>query len=259
MKSTIYVLVDPRKGEEYRYVGKTRTKLAKRLKGHIYDAVKRVKKHTHKLHWLRKLISEGIEPEILLIEITDSVQENKREIYWIAKLREEGHKLTNSTDGGDSVEHTEEVRRKISEANKGENNPNYGKRGKDAPMFGKTHSKELREKMSKAWTGEGNPKYGMGESMKGENNPFYGKHHTEDTKRKISESHIGTPSAMKGRHHSEETKQKLRQIAKLRIKSFPNPMQGKHHSEKTKRKMSEAAKRREATKRSEATKAENSS
>lgn len=30
-----------------------------------------------------------------------------------------------------------------------------------------------------------------GDKLKGENNPFYGKHHTEETKKRISESHKG--------------------------------------------------------------------
>lgn len=49
---------------------------------------------------------------------------------------------------------------KFSELNSGENNPMYGKRGKDASCFGRT----------------------------GEKHPMYGKHHTEETKKKISEA-----------------------------------------------------------------------
>lgn len=242
MKSKIYALVDPRKKEEYRYVGKTAKSLSKRLSGHLCDV--KTSKCTHKIHWIRKLLREGISPMVVLIEIVDSTLENAREIYWIAKFREEGHKLTNGTDGGEGVKCTEEVRRKMRKANKGKNNPNYGKRGRDAPMFGKTHSKELKEKMSKAWIGEGNPKYDNGDSIRGEKNPFYGKHHTEETKRKISESNKGKPGRMKGKHHSEETKRKLSEKAKMRMQVSPNPMQGKHHSDETKLKISKAAQAR---------------
>lgn len=247
MQSTIYVLVDPRRKEEYRYVGKTGRSLSARLSGHLGDAKK--SKSTHKTHWIRKLLRERVVPAIISLEVVDPALENEREIYWIDKLKKEGHKLTNSTNGGDrGVEYTEEVRRKISKALSGENNPNYGKRGEGTPMFGKTHSKELKDKMSKKWTGKGNPKYGKGDSIKGENNPFYGKCHSEETKHKISVSNRGKPGHMKGKHHSEETKQKLRDAAKERLSLQANPMQGKHHSEETKLKISKKAKERWAKK-----------
>lgn len=80
------------------------------------------------------------------------------------------------------------------------------------PLYGKHHTEETRRKIS--------------EATKDENNPFYGKHHSEDTKRKISE-------ATKGKHLSKETRRKISEARK-----------GKHLSEETKRKISEAAKRR---------------
>lgn len=40
--------------------------------------------------------------------------------------------------------------------------------------------------------------------------PRRGRPHTEETKRKISKSHMGLPGPMKGRKHSKETKQKIR-------------------------------------------------
>lgn len=57
------------------------------------------------------------------------------------------------------------------------------------------------------------------QSVSGENNPFFGKTHTEETKRKISESRKGKryPNlslAMKGRIASNETKQKLSKARK---------------------------------------------
>ena len=46
--------------------------------------------------------------------------------------------------------HTEEARKKLSQAKKGENNPQYGKRGKDAPMYGKHHTEETKQKIARA-------------------------------------------------------------------------------------------------------------
>jgi hypothetical protein len=46
----------------------------------------------------------------------------------------------------------------------------------------------------------------MSEKFSGENNPFYGKHHSEETKKKISESRkgklIGKNHPMYGKNHS---------------------------------------------------------
>lgn len=65
----------------------------------------------------------------------------------------------------------------------------------------------------------------------GENNPFYGRHHSEETRKRISESHKGKETWMKGKHHSEESRKKI-SIAKS------NP------SEETRRKISESNKGR---------------
>ena len=53
------------------------------------------------------------------------------------------------------------------------------------------------------------------EDMKGENNSFYGKHHSEETKRKMSE-------AKKGRTLSEETRRKMSEV----LKGENNPCYG---------------------------------
>jgi hypothetical protein len=89
--------------------------------------------------------------------------------------------LHNRTDGGDGASgaiKTLETRAKLSAANKGENNHNYGK----------THSPETRAKMSAA--------------LKGENHYFYGKTHSQKTKEKIGAS-------SKGKIISPETKAKM--------------------------------------------------
>ncbi len=70
----------------------------------------------------------------------------------------------NFTDGGEGMcgfTHSEKSKKKISDANSGENNPWYGKKRPE-------HSKR----------------------MSGENNPFYGKHHSEETKKKIGENQV---------------------------------------------------------------------
>lgn len=71
------------------------------------------------------------------------------------------------------------------------------------------------------------------EAKNDENNPFYGKHHSDETRRKLSESHKGQVPWNKGKHgiYSEDTRRKLSESNK-----------GHHHSEDTRKKMSESRK-----------------
>ncbi len=79
--------------------------------------------------------------------------------------------------------HTDETKRKMSEAQRGEKNH----------MFGKKLSEEHRQKIKEALTG---------------------KKHTEETKRKISEAQQGEKNHNFGKKLSEETKQKMSEANK---------------------------------------------
>ena len=80
---------------------------------------------------------------------------------------------------------SEETRKKLSEAKKGENNPN----------FGKTRSEESRRKIS--------------ESLKGRT-------FSEETRQKLSEAHKGKTSPRKGVTLSDESRKKMSDAAKCR-------------------------------------------
>lgn len=67
----------------------------------------------------------------------------------------------------------------------------------------------------------------MREVCLGENNPFYGKHHTEETKRKLSE-------ANKGKTRSEEVKKRLSEMNR----GEKNHFFGKTHTVEARQKMS---------------------
>lgn len=71
----------------------------------------------------------------------------------------------------------------------------------------------------------------MSESRGGEKNPMFGKHHSEETKRKISE---------RAKNISDETRRKMSEARKGK----PAHNKGKKMSEEARRKMSESAKRR---------------
>ena len=69
----------------------------------------------------------------------------------------------------------------------------------------------------------------LSEAMIGENNPMFGSHHSEETRKKISESKTG-------KHPSEETRKKMSEAQT----GEKNPWYGKHLSEEHKKKLSEA-------------------
>ena len=64
----------------------------------------------------------------------------------------------------------------------------------------------------------------------GDKNPFYGKHHSEETKKKLSEATRGHKNHL-GKKHSEETKRKISETKK-----------GRNFSEEHRRKISESLK-----------------
>jgi len=90
--------------------------------------------------------------------------------------------------------HTESAKQKISENHhdvSGENNPMFGKRGNLSPNYGKSHSEETKRKISEAtkgresvWKDKKRPEHS--ELMAGEGNPFYGKNHSDEARAKIS-------------------------------------------------------------------------
>jgi group I intron endonuclease len=84
--------------------------------------------------------------------------------------------------------HDDEAKKKISDANKGENHPN----------FGKTHSEETRANMSASHMGRTKSlehKANIGEALKGKNNPMFGR--------------TGKNHPMFGKTQSEETISKI--------------------------------------------------
>ena len=73
----------------------------------------------------------------------------------------------------------------------------------------------------------------------GENNPMYGKHHSEESKKKMSENRKGRPSPNKGVPQSEETKRKISNTLKGNTipeevrKKISNTLKGRTFSEET--------------------------
>ena len=162
MKTKIYTL--NASDGEIRYVGKTVQTLEHRLQAHLYDAKYGVK--DHRCNWIRSLLKKNELPTIHLLTEVEG-DGCKEEIEKIAYFRAKGTRLVNSTDGGEGTvgwHHPKEVKEKISEAQKGNKNHNYGKHP----------SPKTLEKMS--------------EVQKGSKNSFYGKHHSPKVLKEMSEA-----------------------------------------------------------------------
>lgn len=115
------------------------------------------------------------------------------ETYYIKELNTKAPNGYNLTDGGDGCKGyspSEETKKKMSEAHKGEINHFYGKH----------HSEETKRKIS--------------EAHKGKQSWNKGIKHTEETKKKISEIKKGKESWIKGKHHTEESKKKMSEAHK---------------------------------------------
>ena len=175
-KSVIYCIENIVNGKKY--VGQT-VDYRSRKRRHLW----KLRKGNHFNNYLQRSYNKYGEEnfKIYILEEVAKEELNDREIYWIDKLNsfDGGYNLTSGGDGGFEV--SEEVRRNISEANKG-----------------RIISEDHRMKLSEAAKGKNNPMYGK----KGENSPMYGKNHNEETKRKISE-------ANKGKARSEEARRKI--------------------------------------------------
>ena len=111
--------------------------------------------------------------------------------------------------------HTEETRKKMSEAKKGKFVSKKTRKKMSEAKKGKIISEETRKKIS--------------EAEKGEKNHNFGKHPSDETRRRISESKMG-------KIVSEETRKKISESNKGE-KSYNF---GKHPSDETRKKLSEA-------------------
>jgi hypothetical protein len=122
----LYILADPRSGF-VRYVGKTsRGDLGRRRREHLQPSSLRHK--THKNHWLRELLAEGVEPVVDLLEAHNTVEAlDAAETFFIDYLRYVGCDLTNLAAGGTGLRKgsrmSQETRRRMSEAHTGKTAP----------------------------------------------------------------------------------------------------------------------------------------
>lgn len=158
----IYALKEPCSGI-VRYIGKS-DNVSNRVRAHLEEA-KNSKKHSHRLHWLRGLISKEKVPQIEILEEVKKTEWSEREIYWIKWFRDIGCLLVNSTNGGEGnsgLKHSPEALERIRSAQVG-----------NKIWVGRKHSLESKQKMSLARIGNTN---------------CVGRIVSEETRRRISET-----------------------------------------------------------------------
>lgn len=171
MRNLIYGLKDPNT-LAIRYVGQSSTGM-RRPRSHFLPSSLRAQ--TYCARWIRRLSESGSLPEIVILEVVvDAHELSSAERWWIARLRSEGARLTNLTDGGEGMRGhraTPETRAKLSAARMGNRNAagNTNRRGKAASIetrarisaslvgtrrrVGKVHSTESKVRMSRSHGG----------------------------------------------------------------------------------------------------------
>ena len=208
------------------YIGKTENKPMSRWHqdGSGYKDEKEGKVPTIFWKAICKYGWDNFNHDILLkIECTNEeelrfwLQEWERYYIWNFDSYCKNGKGYNMTLGGDGV-------------SKGTKPWNYGKHG--------VYMEETLCKMSENRKGK----------CIGEENPFYGKKHTDESRKRMSDSQKrlydeGYVNPSKGLKRSEEARLKMSIAQKERLKDpTNNPMYGKHHSEETRQKLSESRK-----------------
>lgn len=135
----IYALCDP-DTSIVRYIGKS-DEPQKRYLNHLKD-----KKRTHKVNWIKSLKSHNKKPFLKIIEKVKKSLWEKAEKKWIKHYRNiYGNKLTNTTEGGEGINHTPEICLKISIAKMGHKVSEETKRKLSKPRPDPEYRKKLSE------------------------------------------------------------------------------------------------------------------
>ena len=175
---------------------------------------------------IEKYGKDAFSHEVLEANVFDEFL-SELEMAYIAKFNTVAPHGYNLSYGGKHGTHSEETRRKISEAKKGKKmsvearrklskakkgKPNFRARGRKCSEEtrrkiseankGRKQSKEHRRKNSEANKGEKNANFGN----KGEKSPAFGRKHSAETRRKISESNRRRKISVETRRKMSESK-----------------------------------------------------
>jgi hypothetical protein len=220
---------------EFRYVGLTTHTIVRRRSEHWKTAERGMK--TPFADWLRAHADrEAVYFQSLELVMSDDLDDlGEAEQRWIARLRADGHRLLNLTDGGlgpRGYVWTEEQRRAVGDRTRGTKHPNP-LLGPDNPMWGRTHSDEQKA----AWSeqrrgtnvGAANPNFGKF----GADHPAFGRATSDETRARLSEQKRGDRNPNFAKTVSDETRAKMSAAQKGRPKpSSVRSAHTRHHTNK---------------------------
>ena len=231
---------------EIRYVGQTR-KLKERFSSHKFD----LRDNYHKANWIKKLERLNVLDELKMEVLEECTIEelNEKEKYWIKYYKDQGNKLVNCTDGGDthytlnpdSIKRmseklkgmflgrklSDETKKKISEKHKGkklsdEHKKAIGSGLKKAYNENRKVTKitneqkiEISKGLKKYYTENPKPK-----KIRQEKLPYV---MSEETKEKLRKNSLGTNNPFYGKTHTNETKNKISEKNKGNLVGNKNP------------------------------------
>lgn len=141
-----------------RYVGQTVVSVNSRRGVHLWNARTPSSKsyRSHFSNWIRKHGEDNIRFGVL--ESTTEDLADVREVWWIAKLRREGAKLTNVLEGGSQPRGHRNP--SLSERFRGAGNPMYGRDRSELMAYVRSFQGGPSEETKRIWseqrTGEGN-------------------------------------------------------------------------------------------------------
>ena len=225
---SIYKITNTLNGKAY--IGQTihdaeKTRIRQHFSGHGNKYIKEAIEEYGIDVFTFEILHDGIIPELL----------KSFEKEAIAKFNCVHPNGYNENRGGSGVcSHSEEARRKISKNNPAKR-PEVRRKKSEAQKGRKKHSDQSRRKISEAKKGENNPmkrpevRQRNAEAQKG-------RKHSDETKRKMSEAHHGEKNHNYGKSLSEETRRKISEANS----GENHPQYGKPLSEETRRKISEA-------------------
>lgn len=222
------------------YVGQTNRKIRMRIDAHFQQD--QIIDRSIKKYGSRHFlfqVIEGLESQKTLDEMEKSL------IIELSTQMPNGYNLR---EGGRGGTHHEATRRKLSKSHTGKKlseehirNIVKTRMGEKHYLYGKHHSEETRRKISETKKGRDTMPE---ETRRKISEERIGQIHSKETIENMSKAKMGEKNPMYGKKLTEEHKRKLSEAHIGKQKGEKHPMYGKHPSEETRKKQSESAKKR---------------